>query len=71
VTPTVFHPDVKYRHKLFLVAGLSGALVLAMSIALGVARRTFGKLLAGPRILGWRAPDLTAERRRFDSSRFL
>jgi membrane protein YdbS with pleckstrin-like domain len=36
VSPIVFQPDVKYRHKLFLVVGLSGALALASSIAMGV-----------------------------------
>ena len=36
MSPIIFQPDVKYRHKLFLVVGVSGALALAASIALGL-----------------------------------
>lgn len=36
MSPIVFQPDVKYRHKLFIAVGLSGALALAASIAMGV-----------------------------------
>jgi len=33
----VFRPDVKYRHKLFLITGLVGVIVLVASLALGIA----------------------------------
>ncbi|MDH7486963.1 MAG: PH domain-containing protein [Anaerolineae bacterium] len=37
MAPIIFRPDVRYRSKLFFIVGLSGALALAATIALGVA----------------------------------
>jgi membrane protein YdbS with pleckstrin-like domain len=35
MAPIVFRPDVKYRHKLFLIVGLGGLAALVGSLALG------------------------------------
>ncbi len=37
MAPIIFHPDIKYRHKLFLIAGLLGVIVLVFSVAMGIA----------------------------------
>ena len=36
MSTVLFRPDIKFRHKLFLITGLSGVIALAGSIALGI-----------------------------------
>jgi uncharacterized membrane protein len=36
MSTVLFRPDIKFRHELFLITGLSGVIALAGSIALGI-----------------------------------